>query len=256
MKRRRALALEIWLPITVLAVWWFATAHSTTLAFPSVRLILERFHEVYFFGRFSSDVLPSLEHLALGYGIAVVVGVGGGLIIATVPWAEAATSPYVHFLRALPPPALVPIAIILLGLGTTMKTFIIALGAVWPILLNTIDGVRGLDPTLSETAAACQLGRRYDVTFTVSRGEFVSIVGPSGAGKTTLLKCLSGLMPPTSGTVLFEGKAHDGVPSRLTLVFQDYSRSLFPWLTVESNITLPLRNKKVPRDEQRRRVWR
>jgi len=93
-----------------------------------------------------------------------------------------------------------------------------------------------------------------DVSFTVARGEFVSIVGPSGAGKTTLLKCLSGLMPPTSGTVLFEGKVHKGVPSRLTLVFQDYSRSLFPWLTVESNITLPLRNKKVPRDEQRRRV--
>lgn len=93
-----------------------------------------------------------------------------------------------------------------------------------------------------------------DVSFTVTRGELVSVVGPSGAGKTTLLKCLSGLMPPTSGSILFEGKAFKGVPSRLTLVFQDYSRSLFPWLTVESNITLPLRNKKVPRDEQKRRL--
>lgn len=112
--------------------------------------------------------------------------------------------------------------------------------------------VRSLSKTYGTGAKATVAIK--DVSFTVARGELVSIVGPSGAGKTTLLKCLSGLMPPTSGTVLFEGKVHKGVPARLTLVFQDYSRSLFPWLTVESNITLPLRNKKVPKDEQRRRV--
>jgi NitT/TauT family transport system ATP-binding protein len=93
-----------------------------------------------------------------------------------------------------------------------------------------------------------------DVSFSVRQGEFLSIVGPSGAGKTTLLKCLSGLMPPTAGTLLFEGREYSSVPAKLTIVFQDYSRSLLPWLTVESNITLPLRSKKVPREEQRRRV--
>lgn len=93
-----------------------------------------------------------------------------------------------------------------------------------------------------------------EVSFTVQRTELLSIVGPSGAGKTTLLKCLCGLIPPTSGTVLFEGTTYKGVPPRLALVFQDYARSLFPWLSVESNITLPLRNQGISRKEQRKRA--
>ena len=76
--------------------------------------------------------------------------------------------------------------------------------------------------------------------FTVPEGAFVSIVGPSGGGKTTLLRCLSGLMKPTRGTVFLEGEPVDGVPRDLALVFQDYSRSLFPWRTVAGNIAFVL----------------
>ena len=72
--------------------------------------------------------------------------------------------------------------------------------------------------------------------FTVPKGAFVSIVGPSGCGKTTMLRCLSGLMAPTRGRVLLEGEPVTGVPRDLALVFQDYSRSLFPWRTVAGNI--------------------
>ena len=91
------------------------------------------------------------------------------------------------------------------------------------------------------------LGRRggtrgdRDISFSVQPGEFVCIVGPSGAGKTTLLRCLSGLLKPTEGDVLFEGHRLDKVPDRLSVVFQDYSRSLFPWLTVAGNIAVPLK---------------
>jgi NitT/TauT family transport system ATP-binding protein len=76
--------------------------------------------------------------------------------------------------------------------------------------------------------------------FTVPEGAFVSIVGPSGCGKTTMLRCLSGLMKPTRGTVLLEGEPVNGVPRDLALVFQDYSRSLFPWRTVAGNIAFVL----------------
>ena len=76
--------------------------------------------------------------------------------------------------------------------------------------------------------------------FTVPEGAFVSIVGPSGCGKTTMLRCLSGLMKPTRGTVYLEGQPVDGVPRDLALVFQDYSRSLFPWRTVAGNIAFVL----------------
>lgn len=79
-----------------------------------------------------------------------------------------------------------------------------------------------------------------DISFEVGAGEFVSIVGPSGAGKTTLLRILSGLMKPTGGTLEFEGRPVNGVPRDLAMVFQDYSRSLPPWLSVAKNVMFPL----------------
>jgi NitT/TauT family transport system ATP-binding protein len=93
-----------------------------------------------------------------------------------------------------------------------------------------------------------------EVGFTVRHGEFVCIVGPSGAGKTTLLKCVSGLLAPTAGTVELDGVPVSEPPERLGLVFQDYSRSLLPWLTVLGNVTLPLRAKGVPKAQARERA--
>jgi NitT/TauT family transport system ATP-binding protein len=80
-----------------------------------------------------------------------------------------------------------------------------------------------------------------DVSLEVADGELVTIVGPSGCGKSTLLRCLAGLLPPTSGKVVLNGAAVTRVPERLAVVFQDYSRSLYPWLTVADNVALPLR---------------
>jgi NitT/TauT family transport system ATP-binding protein len=90
------------------------------------------------------------------------------------------------------------------------------------------------------------------VSFDVAPEEFVAIVGPSGAGKTTLLRTIAGLMPPTAGEIFFDGDLVTGPPERLALVFQDYSRSLMPWMTIEKNVTLPLRRKKLPASEQKR----
>jgi NitT/TauT family transport system ATP-binding protein len=81
------------------------------------------------------------------------------------------------------------------------------------------------------------------VGFAVAPGEFVSVVGPSGAGKTTLLNCISGLMAPTSGRVLLEGEAIQGPSRKIAIVFQDYSRSLFPWMSAEKNVALPLTSR-------------
>jgi NitT/TauT family transport system ATP-binding protein len=80
-----------------------------------------------------------------------------------------------------------------------------------------------------------------DVSLQVADGELVTIVGPSGCGKSTLLRCLAGLLPPTSGQVVLDGVAVTKVPDRLAVVFQDYSRSLYPWLSVADNVALPLR---------------
>ncbi|GAA4371538.1 ABC transporter ATP-binding protein [Paeniglutamicibacter cryotolerans] len=93
-----------------------------------------------------------------------------------------------------------------------------------------------------------------DVTFTAAQGEFICLVGPSGSGKTTLLKCMSGLMRPTRGTVVVAGKEVSGPPEGLALVFQEYGRSLFPWLRIADNVELPLKESRVPKAERKKRV--
>jgi len=93
-----------------------------------------------------------------------------------------------------------------------------------------------------------------DLSFEVNRGEFVCIVGPSGCGKTTLLKAISGLLPATSGTVELDGKPITAPPEQMALVFQDYSRSLYPWMTVAANVEFPLRRKPISKGERRQTV--
>ncbi|MFC7729671.1 ABC transporter ATP-binding protein [Actinomadura keratinilytica] len=93
-----------------------------------------------------------------------------------------------------------------------------------------------------------------DLTFEVGTGELVCVVGPSGAGKTTLLKCVAGLLDSTSGEVLLEGRAVTGPPPGMAVVFQEYGRSLFPWMTVRQNVELPLKEKRVPKAERQRLV--
>ena len=89
-----------------------------------------------------------------------------------------------------------------------------------------------------------------DVTLTAHPGEMLCIVGPSGCGKTTLLRCVSGLLPPTSGTVTVDGEVVTAPPRSMALVFQDYSRSLLPWMTVHANVVLPLKARRMPRAER------
>jgi NitT/TauT family transport system ATP-binding protein len=89
-----------------------------------------------------------------------------------------------------------------------------------------------------------------DISFTMSAGELVCIVGPSGCGKTTLLKCIAGLLKPTAGEVMLDGAVVTSPPAGMALVFQEYGRSLYPWLTVRGNVELPLKHKSLTKAER------
>ncbi|GMA89715.1 ABC transporter ATP-binding protein [Homoserinibacter gongjuensis] len=89
-----------------------------------------------------------------------------------------------------------------------------------------------------------------DISFEMRRGELVCIVGPSGCGKTTLLKCIAGLLAPTSGVIELDGQPVTSPPPNMALVFQEYGRSLYPWLTVRGNVELPLKHKKLSKQER------
>jgi len=93
-----------------------------------------------------------------------------------------------------------------------------------------------------------------EVTFEVAEGELVAIVGPSGCGKSTLLKVIAGLMPHTSGVVRLRDQEVRDVPPGLAMVFQDYGRSLYPWMRVAANIELPLRYQPVSAVDRKKRV--
>jgi NitT/TauT family transport system ATP-binding protein len=81
-----------------------------------------------------------------------------------------------------------------------------------------------------------------EISFRVEQGEIVCIVGPSGCGKSTLLRTISGLLKPSRGEIKLHDKTVTGTPGDLAVVFQDYGRSLFPWLKVAGNVEFPLKN--------------
>lgn len=93
-----------------------------------------------------------------------------------------------------------------------------------------------------------------NITFDMEPGHVLSVVGPSGCGKTTLLRSLTGLQKPTGGRIELSGTAVTSPLPEMSMVFQDYSRSLFPWLTIEKNIRFGLSATKTPRAEQDERV--
>ena len=154
------IALEIGVPILVVVVLGVWTASQDSYYFPPLTEVLTTFKDTWLFDKFGSDVVPSLVRMGVGFSIAVVAGVSLGMVFGRSRRARRASAPIVEFLRAIPPPALLPFAILVIGVGASMKIFIIAFVCVWPILLNTIDGAAGIDPTLEDTTRVYGISKR------------------------------------------------------------------------------------------------
>jgi NitT/TauT family transport system ATP-binding protein len=94
------------------------------------------------------------------------------------------------------------------------------------------------------------------ISFGVGEGEFVCVVGPSGCGKTTLLQIIGGLLSPTTGRVVMDGEAITAPRKRMVVVFQQYTKSLLPWRTVEGNVRFALENLPLSPADRAERVAR
>jgi ABC-type nitrate/sulfonate/bicarbonate transport system permease component len=148
----RRTALHLGLPALLLGLWWLLSAGSTSFYLPPLSDIMRTFVEVWFSTRLIEDVLPSLGRLGVGYGLAVAIGVALGVMIGQSRTLRAVVEPVLEFGRAIPPPVLVPVFILFAGAGHTMKVLVIVSGCVWPVLLNTVAGVRNVDDVLADTA--------------------------------------------------------------------------------------------------------
>jgi ABC-type nitrate/sulfonate/bicarbonate transport system permease component len=156
MLQRAGLALG--LPVALIAAWWIASAGSANFYFPPLQTIAQTFVEVWVSPRILDDVAPSLARLCAGYFAAVGLGLVLGVPIGLSRGLRNALEPVLEFLRAIPPPALVPILILFAGIGDTMKTLVILSGCVWPVLLNTVEGVRGRDEVLEDVVRCYRIG--------------------------------------------------------------------------------------------------
>lgn len=139
------------LPVLLLLIWWAGTLGGTNFFVPKPPELFSTFVDVWFSNRFFVDVLPSLGRLLAGVAAAIFLGIAGGLLIGTIPWLRSLMEPVLEFFRAVPPPVLVPVLMLLMGITDQMKVVVIISGCIWPVLLNTIEGVRAVDEVLSDS---------------------------------------------------------------------------------------------------------
>ena len=140
------------LPVILVVVWWVTTLTSTNFFVPKPVMLVEKFIEVWIGERFFIDVLPSVTRLFIGIVISIVLGVALGLVVGSFRLLRFLLEPALEFFRAIPPPVLIPVLMLLLGISDTMKIAVIVSGCIWPVLLNTIEGVRAVDSVLTDSA--------------------------------------------------------------------------------------------------------
>jgi ABC-type nitrate/sulfonate/bicarbonate transport system permease component len=154
----RRIAVVLALPAVLIAAWWITSADSQSFYFPPLQAILQTFGKLWFSSQALADIVPSLWRFAVGYLVAALLGIAIGVPIGLSRNLRNVLEPALEFLRAIPPPVLVPVLILFAGIGNEMKALVIAFGCIWPVLLNTVAGVRALDEVLAEVVRCYRIG--------------------------------------------------------------------------------------------------
>ena len=145
----------------VLAAWEIVARVGllNPLLFPAMSRIVGSFAALLMSGEIPAQVARSMERAAAGYFLAAAVCIPLGVAMGLSERVYRALEVVVEPLRPIPPPVVIPVAMLLLGIGDSMKIFVIFFSCAWPILLNTIDGVRNIDRLLVDTARTFGLAR-------------------------------------------------------------------------------------------------
>ncbi|WP_297103168.1 ABC transporter permease [uncultured Devosia sp.] len=152
-------ATYFWLPVVLVALWWFISSDSQSFFMPPLSEIVQTLLNDIGNGELLEAAAFSMRNVGTGLSAAIVLGVSFGLLIGYNSVLRSAVWPLIAFLRAIPGVAIIPIVLVAFGVGPGPQIFVIALGCVWPILLNTIDGVRGIQSSITDTARAYRLPR-------------------------------------------------------------------------------------------------
>jgi ABC-type nitrate/sulfonate/bicarbonate transport system permease component len=129
-------------PVGLLVAWEIAGQTWGNVYLPPLSTVLERLWEDWFPDHTISDLLPSLQRFVSGYLIGAVLGIALGIAIGSSRKVAQYLEPTLEFLRALPAVAIIPVAVLLFGLGSSMRVFVIAFGVLFPVLVNTTVGAR------------------------------------------------------------------------------------------------------------------
>jgi ABC-type nitrate/sulfonate/bicarbonate transport system permease component len=139
--------------VVVLLVLWEVIARALKSVYiPPISVIAVTFVHEWFSPTFAQQAIPSLYRMIVGYFFASLIGITIGIVIGTFKRMYELLDPVLQFLRAIPPTAIIPVGILLIGIGDQMKMVVIAFGSMWPILINAADGARMVPAQRLDTA--------------------------------------------------------------------------------------------------------
>lgn len=200
----------LWLLALLMGVWEVVARRRESLFFPPVSEIVATVRDEFLSGpatraflseTFMDNVVPSLSRAGRGWAIAVVVGISVGVLLGVWRNGAALFSPLVRFGMSIPATVLLPLAVVLFGVTSSMNVFLIAFGSVWVVLVNTMDGVRHIDDTAMTTARSLRLSRTRTFTSVLLPGASPQIFSGLrvSIGITLILMVVSELFAATSG---------------------------------------------------------
>lgn len=205
-------SLGLVVPCLAVLIYHLSTRNAANPFYPTLSAIGERFGDLWLFERVGEDVLPSLTNLFLGFAIAVALGFASGLLLGRSQVLAELLMPLVTFARSVPPIMLIPPLVLVLGVEDSSKVAIIALGASFPVLIATIDGMRQAEPVLLDVARSSHLGRRRTLTSIWLPAALPAIAG----GVQTALQLSLVLMVSSEMVAAYRGLGYVTMQAQLT----------------------------------------